>query len=477
MTRALQIAAAVAIGVLLRFIVGLNPVWWLVWVAPVPLLVLAFRLGKQDARWMVTLAAVIGVTSNFHYLRLVMPLPMVIAVVVGQAWLWVFIVLATRRLVVRYKTWWAAFSYPVLWAAMDTLMASLLPDGDWASLAYSQSDILPVLQVTSLFGVPGLLFLITLVPSTLALAIAYGRGLRNGWIAYATATLLLVASVSYGVMRLQRPVKGSETAFGLVAVDDAIGLKASAGYASNILRKYDQQVASLAVRGAAVIVLPEKVAMLTPLSAQQWQEHLGGLAAQGRIWLEAGVGIDDGKGRVNLAWLFTPDGKLAASYQKHHMAPGERREKYVSGADYAVHSINGQNYGLAICKDMHFAALGRAYGSREAAVMLVPAWDYGYFDAWMEARTTVTRGVENGYAVVRSSREGLLTVSDPYGRVVAERESSAMPGSSLLARLNVADRVPTLYTRIGGLFGWTCVVVSGVFLLMGRRGAGPVPVD
>jgi apolipoprotein N-acyltransferase len=171
---------------------------------------------------------------------------------------------------------------------------------------------------------------------------------------------------------------------------------------------------------------------------------------------------------LNWAWLFSPQGALVSSYQKHHMAPPERRDRYSSGTDYSVHTINGHAYGLAICKDMHFAALGRAYGQRHAAVMLVPAWDFDYFDAWIEARTTVVRGIENGYAVVRSSREGLLTVSDAYGRVLAERPSSAMPGSSLLAKIIVGNPLPTLYTRIGNLFGWLCVAAAALLLSLNR---------
>ena len=66
-------------------------------------------------------------------------------------------------------------------------------------------------------------------------------------------------------------------------------------------------------------------------------------------------------------------------------------------------SIDGIAYGIAICKDMHFAVLGRAYGQGRAAVMLVPAWDF-QVDRWMGARMTMTRGVENGYSVVRVTR-------------------------------------------------------------------------
>jgi apolipoprotein N-acyltransferase len=61
---------------------------------------------------------------------------------------------------------------------------------------------------------------------------------------------------------------------------------------------------------------------------------------------------------------------------------------------------------------------------------------------------TVVRGVENGYAVLRAVREGVLTVSDAYGNVLAERASSAMPGSTLLAPLP-GGLMPSIGRRAG----------------------------
>ena len=463
-----QLAAAVAAGILLRFVVGLRPVWWLVWLAPIPLLVMALRFSGQRARWAVTLAALIGASVNFRYFRLVMPLPAVIAAIAAQTLLWAFLIMATRRLVLRYQTWWTVFVYPVLWVAVDTLLAALLPDGNWGSLAYSQSDQLPVIQIASLFGTAGLLFLISLVPSALALAIVFGRSLRHGLIAYALTAILLAASLAYGYVRLQSPINGTETTFGLVSIDDPIGPRASQAYASNILEGYSQLVDSLAAQGAQIIVLPEKIAVLTPAKAPEAQQRFSALAHKDNLWLEVGIGIDDGRSPLNWEWLFAPDGALVSSYLKHHMAPPERRDHYASGSDYNVYTIGGHSYGLAICKDMHFAALGRAYGERRVSAMLVPAWDFDYLDDWLEARTTVLRGIENGYTIIRASREGLLTVSDPYGRVLAERRSSVMPGSSLLAKAIVADPLHTLYTQVGNLFGWLCVAGSVLFLFLGR---------
>jgi apolipoprotein N-acyltransferase len=466
----LKIAATLAAGVLLRLAQDLHPLWWLAWVAPVPVLVLALRSRGPDALGLVFAASLVGATATLHYRWLLFPPADVVIATLLQALAWTLVVMETRRLVNRFQAAWTVLAYPVLWVALDTLVAVLRRAGNETSLAYTQADCLPILQVTSLAGIGGLLFLLALVPSALALAL--GRSLRRAWLAPAGTALVLAAAIIFGLVRLHRPAPAPETALGLVAIDEAIGPNASASYRRSIWDAYDRAIATLAAQGAEILVLPEKIGLVTPAVAAEWQEHLGGLAARHHLWIEAGVGIDDAGMRVNQAWLFAPDGDLAGTYRKQHLSPGEARD-FVPGHDTFVQRIQGRIYGLAICKDMFSAALGRAYGSRGAAVMLVPAWNPTFEDAGMEGRNTRVRGVENGYAVVRAAREGFLTVSDAYGRIVAEKRSSRLPGTVLLARLPGGGRVPTLYSSTGDLFGWTCVGAAAVLLAAGRRADRP----
>ena len=96
--------------------------------------------------------------------------------------------------------------------------------------------------------------------------------------------------------------------------------------AVTIWRSYERQMALLAAQGAHVIVLAEKIAPQAPLEAQQTRRRLAAPAAKHGLWIEAGIGIgidiDDGIERRSPAWLFSPDGALAAHYQKHFLAPG-----------------------------------------------------------------------------------------------------------------------------------------------------------
>lgn len=454
-----NLALALAGGFAMRHAFGLEPVWWLAWIAPAPLLVAALRSGTATARLLVLAASLIATSGPFSYFALLMPVPAAVLVTVLLALTWTLVILLARRVMLRTASPWAVLAYPLLWCAVDTLMATLHPDGNWSSLAYSQAGFAPVVQVVSLAGVAGLVFGLSLVPSAIAFVVT--RGWRAARVP-ALATVAVVAAIfAFGYTRIPAAAPAGGELVGLVSIDDFIGPRVPAAHAERIWAQYERHVAALAAHGARIVVLPEKIAVLAPDAAAQLSRRLATLAARHRLWLVVGVGTDDGGRKHNLAWLFGPDGLLGASYVKHHMAPPER--EFLPGAAYDVRTIAGTAYGLAICKDMHFAGMGRAYGQRGAQAMLVPAWDFG-LDAHYAARLSALRGVESGFAMVRVARDGLLTVTDAYGRVSAETRSAPLPGATLLAALP-AQRIGTLYARTGDAFGWLCTAAAGLMLL------------
>lgn len=466
------VIAALLIGIGLRFVVNLEPVWWLAWFVPGLLLALALRLGNGLSRACVALAAAVGVTANLPFFLSVMPAPAVALVMALQVLLWLFVVGSARRIMLRFDSVWTVFALPVVGVAADTLLAHFTPDGNWGSLAYTQADVLPIAQLASVFGMGGVLFVLLLANSTLALLIHRGLRSRGALVACSVTASVLVATVAFGMMRLRSDQTGKSMAFGIASIDDFLN-GADSPRSDEVWLQYRAQVIALAAGGAKMVLLPEKINVLPTPSAETLKAQLAALARDNHVWLIAGLGVDTGQQRRNEAWWFSPDGTLVTNYLKHFMAPPER--EFEPGNDFPVNVIEGVNYGVAICKDMHFASLGRGFAQRDAAVMLVPAWDF-HRDAWMAANMTKMRGVENGFSVVRSSREGLLTVSDAYGRMLAVGESRPLPGASLFASAPVGPRIPTIYSRIGDLLGWACV--AGMLLwvpwsLLRRTSARP----
>ncbi len=76
----------------------------------------------------------------------------------------------------------------------------------------------------------------------------------------------------------------------------------------------------------------------------------------------------------------------------------------------------------------------------------------------------VLRAVENGFALARSARNGLLTLSDNRGRILAE--AATVPGRfmSITGQVNVS-REKTFYTQTGDWFAWICVAIFVVLLV------------
>jgi apolipoprotein N-acyltransferase len=458
--RIIRIAAALFSGVLLYFTLSLTPCWPLAWIAPVPLLLALFHASPGETRLLCTIAALIGVMSNLGYYTMVSGWTGTIVVVLLQLLEWGFAVLFTRAIVLRSNHWLSVFAYPLIWTALDVLISTFSPHSSFGSLAYTQMDALPVIQIASIAGTPGIVFVITLFASVLALALYRTTPRAQPVLAYGVPGLILVAVLAFGAVRLASSDGTNATMpIGLIAIDDFLGPKIPREKADLIWKGYEEATARLAAQGARIVVLPEKIDV-KDLAAAQRRDALAELARRHSIYLVAGIGLPTDAGWKNRAWLFGPNGDLLAEYDKQHLVPGLEAEMAKGHADL-VREIDGHRFGIAICKDMHFASLGRSYGKKEVAVMLEPAWDF-YRDGWMAARIAALRGVENGYAVVHSARESLLSVSDRYGRFITEKRSGWFPGVSVIAQVPVASMAPTLYARFGDWFGWLCAGLAVV---------------
>ena len=144
-------------------------------------------------------------------------------------------------------------------------------------------------------------------------------------------------------------------------------------------------------------------------------------------------------------------------YDKQRLVPGlEARD--TPGAVPLVLTVCGTRVGVAICKDMHAPDLGRAYSRLGAQVMVVPAFDFDR-DGWLSDRLSALRGVESGYAIVRASRHGVSSVSDRYGRILAEA-SSASEGVVVLRGEAPLSGNPTIDSHIGDAVGWALLLAA-----------------
>lgn len=463
------LAMAAMSGCLLALSYGLHPLWPAAWLAPAPVLAAAIA-GPRGRAW--TLGAVMGLiggTSTFGYYLFVMGWVPAVMITALHVLLWAGAVRFATSMTRRLPLAAAVFALPAFLAGIETLVLALSPHGSAGSLAYSQMEALAVIQVAALGGVPALVFVVLAPGAWLGLAVGRlmgaalpGRGLA---VAAVLVGAVVAASLGFGVWRLGESETGPRVAVAMLASDR---FARSPEDWSRVWAVYGP-AAERAAPAGGILVLPEKIALLTTVEAQAAAAQIADLARRRSATVLVGLEVRDLGGVYrNQAVLAGPDGRIAL-YDKQHLVPGREARDLAGHADLLWRTPAGR-VGVAICKDMHFPDLGRSYGGQGAAVMLVPAWDF-VRDAWLSDRLTALRGVESGYAIVRATREGISSLSDSRGRILAEGMSS--PGMTVVTGLAPTTRAPTLYGRVGNLFGWLCVAACvGMIALSPYAGRG-----
>jgi apolipoprotein N-acyltransferase len=168
---ALPALGAVATSAGLCYIsTGLGSFWPAAWHAPIPILILAFRSSKRAVIVGTVAAYFLGSLNLFTYLARVMPAPLLLLLLLGEAVAFAAVVRAAQYAAPRLPPWAAAFVFPAAWTTYEFLLSLVSPHGTALALAYTQTDLLPLLQIASITGIWGITFIVALVPSAFALA-------------------------------------------------------------------------------------------------------------------------------------------------------------------------------------------------------------------------------------------------------------------------------------------------------------------
>jgi apolipoprotein N-acyltransferase len=320
------------------------------------------------------------------------------------------------------------------------------------SPAYAQVEMPWMIQSASLFG----LWAITFVVALFAAAAAMFAVTRQ--IVFAVVAVGVVAlNLGFGAWRIAAAPQTPLIAVGLAADDDLVRLRFKEDPASalKVVKAYAAAGRTLAREKATLIVFPERIAVLKP----EWRGVVNAELATLAGPAVAIAGFDDrSTPRRNVALIYLAGGGEPQRYAKRHLVPGLEAIFVPGDASF----MTSDGLGVAICKDMDFPAMVRRDGVFAPSLYGVPAWDFGKDGVW-HARLAILRGVENGFAVARAANNGLLTVSDAYGRVVAVKSTAG--GGMVTVRADV-QRGPgtTDYARTGDDLAWIALAMSVLLL-------------
>jgi len=438
----------------LYFSLNLGEVWPLAWLAPIPVLGLAF----SDTDWRIAgpacwAAYALGTLNILSAYAGALPTGVLVIGVLVPGAFFACSALGARFVARRLSPAVGALAFAASWTTGDFL-ASLGRNGTAVSPAYSQVGAPVLVQGASVFGLWIVTFLLGFVPAGIAMSLARRR-VRPA----VAALVLFVANAAFGFARIADAAPARSVRVGLGADDSLVltGVRADATSALRVIHAYVEAARTLAAERAALIVFPEKVAVLAPGWRNEAIARLRETARAADATIV--IGFDDRDGsRLNDAFMMPPDGAVPARYVKRHLVPG-LEDAFAPGH---ASLILPDRTGVAICKDMDFQATLRGDAAAQPTLLAVPAWDFDA-DAWWHARLAIMRGVENGFAVARAASDGLLTLTDAYGRVL-RRESTAQ--ARMVTVVGDVPRGPgdTIYRHVGDVFAWASVALAVLLL-------------
>ena len=230
-----------------------------------------------------------------------------------------------------------------------------------------------------------------------------------------------------------------------------VQVNASDDMAENI-EEACQQARTAALLGAELVLFPENVAMMTfgadaiRANARTQDEHpalaaFSALAGELDVWLHGGtLAIRVGDKIANRAFVFSPDGKIAATYDKIHMfdvdlAGGEsyrESETFNPGSETAVVQLPWGGLGLSTCYDVRFPYLYRALAHQGATMLAVPAaftvpTGQAHWHVLLRARAIETgcyvfAPAQTGTHAGGRQTYGHSLIIDPWGEVLDDAE-------------------------------------------------------
>lgn len=212
-------------------------------------------------------------------------------------------------------------------------------------------------------------------------------------------------------------------------------------------------------RGAVLVVSPETGFEVTEETRKGLFEPIHALAREHRVALA--IGYFDNARNDNRIALIDETGALQGEYRKTHLIP--MIEDYTAGDGTRVNlMVQGHRVGGMICQDDNFTDLASGYGRDGVPIVAVPTNDWGAIKDYHFENSRM-RPLENRYAIVRGTTNGISAIVSARGEVLAMLDHfDGGPGAV------VAD-LPLL--RPGSLNAWArhgfALLCAGLVVLIG----------
>jgi apolipoprotein N-acyltransferase len=489
------------------------------WVCLIPLLMVLFETPPGWGTFYGVAAGAVQTMITNYWLGTFNLLTLQFVTVVTTLQYVLFMATCTR--ILRRSGRLGYLVFPAGWVLFDWLRSLGFLGYPWAMLGASQYTLIPLIQISSITGVWGVTFIVTLFGSVAAwclLSLIRRQPMPRG--PAVLLAIVLAAALGWGALRIGREPEAAGTGGAAGAGEGAertIRLALVQQNADPRKDDYEEVYRTLkrltesALPGRPDIVVWSETAFVPnirrwssedpeayPLARLvrellAWQKTIGTWLITGNDDYEL-VQSASGEERrdYNGAVLFSPSGERIDTYHKMHLVPFTEYFPYRKqlpavyrllqsfdaylwepGWDRVVFRHPLVSFCAPICFEDAFPNDVRLFirAGAEAIVNLSnDYWSLTEAEAMQHAANAVFRAVENSRPLVRASASGLTCSVDALGRITAR--SPIYQEAVLSVELRPGPRRTTPYTRWGD---WFPPVMGALLLaalaagILGRR--------
>jgi len=500
-----NIILAVLSGLLLTGSFPKIGIDWLAWFALVPLLISlknsslanSFRLGfiaglahyATLAYWLVYTMQTYGNLPLYLCVSVLFLLSSYLALYIA-----VFSIIV-KRLCPKPAT--CLFIIPCLWVSLEYIRNYLFSGFPWGLIGYSQFNNLHLIQVSDIFGIYGVSFLIALANAAIFLAFLYftkskwkeaevEKRLAGGSI---FVFILIIGLVFlYGTWRIKsidNLISASKSLkVSIVQGNIEQAIKWDPAFQTTTTEKYVNLSLSAKEEKPDLVVWPETATpfyfLYDRLLSKKVLKGIHDTNTDFLIGSPSFVRIGNIIEYYNSAYLISPDGRVCGKYDKAHLVPfgeyvpfkrwlpfiGKMVEAvgdFSAGQEGKTIKCNNYDLGLLICYEIIFPELSRAMAKNDAVLLVNitnDAW-YGRTSApYQHFSMAVFRAIENRRSLVRAANTGISGFIDPVGRVM---NSTSLFQEKIITRSIPIINEMSAYTSFGDLFAIACLLIILIF--------------
>ena len=370
----------------------------------------------------------------------------------------------------KFKGIISTFVFPSTYVLMEFIVVSTNPSGSYGTLAHTQTS-LPLLQIISVTGIWGVVFIITWTSSIInwLWECSFQKSKIN--LALVIYGIPLLSIILFGQIRLLTDIEYETVRVASINISkDALHNRFNANIDSLVEKANNSFLTHCeisAASGAKIVFGIETVISLHKDKENEFIEKAKTIAQNEGIYMGLPMEVipedfPEIRPENKIIWI-SPKGQVLYTYHKAKPTPGEGN--YGDGIIKYFDSPYGR-ISSAICFDMDFPALISQVNKMNIDIMLVPGNDWQEIAPY-HTYVASARAIEQGFNMVRAASRGLSASFNYKGQLLSSMNYYKTEDLILYSDLPTKG-LKTIYSVLGDYFAWLCIVflmiISAIFI-------------